>query len=103
MRFIKPISLNVNSFILDVRSQEEHQNEMLNLPHICKDINELDPLEFIRENKVAKDTTINILCSSGGRASKAAEMFEKAGFDNVAVVIGGIVEAEYEGVDIIRH
>ncbi|MBR1600219.1 MAG: rhodanese-like domain-containing protein [Alphaproteobacteria bacterium] len=57
----------------------------------------------MRENKVAKDTTINILCSSGGRASKAAEMFEKAGFDNVAVVIGGIVEAEYEGVDIIRH
>lgn len=103
MRFIKPISLNVNSFILDVRSKEEHQSEMLNLPHICKDIAELDPLEFIKENKVPKDITINILCSSGARASKAAEMFEKAGFDNVAVVIGGIVEAEYEGMDIIRH
>lgn len=103
MRFIKPISLNVNSFILDVRTPEEHQSEMLNLPHICKDIAELDPLEFIKENKVPKDITINILCSSGARASKAAEMFEKAGFDNVAVVIGGIVEAEYEGIDIIRH
>ena len=95
--------MNVNSFILDVRSKEEHQNEMLNLPHICKDINELNPLDFIRENNLPKDTTINILCSSGARASKAAEMFEKAGFDNVAVIIGGIVEAEYEGVDIIRH
>lgn len=103
MRFIKPISLNVNSFILDVRSPEEHKSEMINLPHICKDISELDPMEFIRENNVKKDTTINILCSSGARASKAAEMFEKAGFNNVAVVIGGIVEAEYEGVDIIRH
>lgn len=103
MRFIKPISLNVNSFILDVRTPEEHKSEMLNLPHICKDISELDPLEFIRENHVSEDKTINILCSSGARASQAAEMFEKAGFENVAVIIGGIVEAEYEGMDIIRH
>lgn len=103
MRFVKPISLNANSFILDVRSKEEHQSEMLNLPHVCKDITELNPLEFIQENNVQKDTTINILCSSGARASKAAEMFEQAGFDNVAVIIGGIVEAQYEGVDIIRH
>lgn len=103
MRFIKPVSLSVNSFILDVRSKEEYQSEMINLPHIYKDIAELDPWEFIRENNVQQDTTINILCSSGARASKAAEMFEKAGFDNVAVIIGGIVEAEYEGIDIIRH
>lgn len=103
MRFIKPASLNVNSFILDVRTPEEHQSEMLNLPHVCKNIDELDPIEFIKENKIPKDKTINILCSSGGRASKAAEMFENAGFDNVAVVVGGIVEAEYEGMEIIRH
>ena len=30
-------------------------------------------------------------------------MFEKAGFSNVAVIIGGLVEAEYEGLPIIRH
>ena len=29
--------------------------------------------------------------------------FEKAGFNNVAVIIGGLVEAEYEGLPIIRH
>lgn len=103
MRFIKPINLSYNSFILDVRSPEEHRNEMLNLPHVCKELTELKPAEFIKENKLSKDTTINILCSSGARASKAAEMFERAGFNNVAVIIGGIVEAEYEGVDIIRH
>ena len=103
MRFIKPISLNVNSFILDVRTPEEYQAEELKLPHVFKSLNELNPLEFIKENNISAEQTIHIVCSSGLRASRAAEMFEKAGFDNVAVVIGGIIEAEYEGVEIIKH
>jgi len=103
MRFIKPINLRENSVILDVRSPEEYAEETLKLPHIYKDLAELDPLQFITENNLSKNITINILCASGARASQAAEMFERAGFDNVAVIIGGIVEAEYEGVEIIKH
>ncbi|MEE6207258.1 MAG: rhodanese-like domain-containing protein [Alphaproteobacteria bacterium] len=103
MRFIKPHSLTEQSFILDVRTPEEYETEELKLPHVFKSLNELDPVVFIRENNISKDQTIHIVCSSGIRASRAAEMFEKAGFDNVAVVIGGIIEAEYEGVEIIKH
>lgn len=103
MRFVRPISLQASSIILDVRSLEEYQTEELKLPHFHKTLNDLNPLEFIKENNVSKDKTINIICASGARASQAAEMFERAGFDNVAVVIGGLVEAEYEGVEIIRH
>ncbi|MBR1840830.1 MAG: rhodanese-like domain-containing protein [Alphaproteobacteria bacterium] len=103
MRFIKPRSLNEKSFILDVRSPEEYEAEELKLPHVFKSLNELNPIEFIRENNLTNEHTINIVCASGIRASQAAEMFEKAGFTNVAVVIGGMVEAEYEGVEIIRH
>ena len=103
MRFIKPRSLNEKSFILDVRSPEEYEAEELKLPHVFKSLNELNPIEFIRENNLTNEHTINIVCASGLRASQAAEMFEKAGFTNVAVVIGGMVEAEYEGVEIIRH
>lgn len=103
MRFIKPSSLTDKSFILDVRSPEEYKSEELKLPHVFKSLNELNPIEFIRENNLTNERTINIVCASGVRASQAAEMFEKAGFTNVAVVIGGLVEAEYEGVEIIRH
>ena len=103
MRFIKPRSLNEKSFILDVRAPEEYEAEELKLPHVFKSLNELNPIEFIRENNLTNEHTINIVCASGIRASQAAEMFEKAGFTNVAVVIGGMVEAEYEGVEIIRH
>lgn len=103
MRFIKPISLHANSIILDVRSLEEHETEELKLPHLHKNLPDLNPLEFIKENNISKNETVNIICASGARASQAAEMFERAGFANVAVVIGGMVEAEYEGVEIIRH
>ena len=103
MRFIKPINLNEKSFIMYLRLPEEQAVEEIGLPHINQDLETLDPAEFIKENNIGKNETINILCSSGGRASQAAEMFEKAGFNNVAVVIGGLVEAEYEGVPIIRH
>ena len=94
MRFIKPINLNNKSFILDVRLPEERAVEELGLPHINQDLETLNPLEFIQQNNVKKDQTINILCSSGGRASQAAEMFEKAGFileefgDNTIKLIG---------------
>ena len=86
MRFIKPTSLQDDSFILDVRSLEEHQLEELKLPHIHKSLADLDPCEFMQENQTAQDKTINIICASGARASQAAEMFEKAGlvFEGVA-------------------
>ena len=98
---IRPrVLVGVPSGITEV---EERAVEELGLPHINQDLETLNPLEFIQQNNVKKDQTINILCSSGGRASQAAEMFEKAGFTNVAVIIGGLVEAEYEGLPIIRH
>ena len=103
MRFIKPTSLNNHSFILDVRTLEEYRRSALKIPHIHKELAELQPMEFIKENGLTDDNTVNILCASGNRASQAAEMFEKAGFDNVAVIIGGIVEAEYSGLEIVRH
>ncbi len=103
MRFIKPSSLTAQSFILDVRTLEEHNRSALKMPHIHRELDSLHPIQFIRDNSLTENDTINILCASGNRASQAAEMFEKAGFSNVTVIIGGIVEAEYSGMEIIKH
>ena len=46
---------------------------------------------------------LNILCTSGGLASEVAMKFEEAGYNNVAVVVGGIIEAEYEGVEVLKN
>lgn len=103
MRFIKPKDLDETSLILDVRDEEEHNEESLAYPHILKPLQTLKPEIFIKEHGLDGDETINIICSSGGRASKAAEMFENEGYHNVAVVIGGMIEADYEGVPIVRN
>ena len=103
MRFIKPKDLDETSLILDVRDESEHYEESLAYPHVLKPLQTLKPEIFIKEHNLDGNKTINIICSSGGRASQAAEMFENEGYHNVAVVIGGMIEADYEGVPIVRN
>ena len=103
MRFIKPNSLDEKSIILDVRDTTEYAKERLALPHILIRADKVNPEEFMAEYNPEGDKTINILCTSGGIASEVAERFEEAGFDNIAVVVGGIIEAEYEGVPVLKN
>ena len=103
MRFIKPKDLTTESFILDVRDFEEHDEESLAFRHELEPLRTLKPKIFIKKHHLNGSQTINIICSSGGRSSQAAQMFEKAGYENVAVVIGGMIEADYEGVPIVRN
>lgn len=103
MRFIRPKDLDETSFILDVRNEDEHNEESLLYPHILEPLKTLQPEIFIKEHQLDGRKTINIICSSGGRASEAAVMFEQEGYHNVAVVIGGLIEADYEGVPIVRN
>ena len=94
MRFVKPESLDKDSIILDVRGADEYAHERLALPHIVIKADKVDPDKFM---------AVNILCTSGGVASEVAEKFEEAGYPNVAVVVGGIIEAEYEGVKVLKN
>ena len=103
MRFIKPKDLTPDSLILDVRDFEEHEEESLAFNHDFEPLRTLKPEIFIKKHHLDGNQTINIICSSGGRSSQAAKMFEKSGYNNVAVVIGGIIEADYEGVPIVRN
>lgn len=103
MRFIKPNSLGKDSIILDVRSDEEYAMERLALPHILIKADQVNPEEFMAEYNPKGDKTINILCTSGGVASEVALKFEEAGYENIAVVVGGIIEAEYEGITILKN
>jgi len=103
MKFIKPKDLKNDSFILDVRDEDEHIKESLAYQHVLAPLQTLEPEIFLKEHGLDGNQTINIICSSGGRASQAAQMFENKGYDNVAVVIGGMIEADYEGVPIVKN
>lgn len=103
MRFVKPESLNENSIILDVRDEEQYKKEHLELPHILIKAKDVKPDEFMAKYNPKGDKVINILCTSGGVSSEVAMKFEEAGYDNVAVIIGGVIEAEYEGLNVIKN
>ncbi len=103
MRFIRPESLNKDSIILDVRGEAEYRRERLALPHIVIKPGDIKPDEFMKKYNPKGDKVINILCTSGGLASEVAMKFEEAGYNNVAVVVGGIIEAEYEGVEVLKN
>ena len=102
MRFVKPDSLSEDSIILDVRGNEEYRAERLALPHILIKADDVEPDKFMAQYNPNGDKVVNILCTSGGKASEVAERFENAGYDNIAVIVGGIIEAEYEGLNIVR-
>lgn len=103
MKFIRPKDLKEDSFILDVRDPDEYAKESLAQKHIFQPLKTLKPEIFVKENRLDGNQTINIICSSGGRSSQAAQMFEKSGYENVAVIIGGMIEADYEGIPIVKH
>lgn len=103
MRFVKPESLDKDSIILDVRGEAEYAQERLALPHITIKADEVNPDRFMAEYNPSGDKLVNILCTSGGVASEVAEKFEEAGYPNVAVVVGGIIEAEYEGLKVLKN
>ncbi|MCM1324972.1 MAG: rhodanese-like domain-containing protein [Acetobacter sp.] len=103
MHFVKPESLDTNSIILDVRGETEYAQERLALPHITIKADEVDPDRFMAEYNPQGEKLVNILCTSGGVASEVAEKFEDAGYPNVAVVVGGIIEAEYEGLKVLKN
>lgn len=103
MRFIKPESLTKDSIILDVRGDEDYAHERLELPHILIKADDVNPDKFMAKYNPDGAKVVNILCTSGGLASEVAEKFEDAGYSNVAVVVGGIIEAEYEGVKVLKN
>lgn len=103
MHFVRPESLHQGAIILDVRSEDEYAHERLALPHILIRADKVNPDKFMAEYNPKGDKLVNILCTSGGVASEVAEKFEEAGYSNVAVVVGGIIEAEYEGVKVLKN
>lgn len=73
---------------IDVRSTQEYAED-----HIAGDTN--IPVDTINPDLLAreygKDAEINLYCRSGGRAGRAMEILQAAGFTNVKNV-GGIEE-----------
>lgn len=83
------LELPDDAFILDVRNGAEHTEISLRRKHYFVELPNFDAKEFIEKYK-PNGERIYVMCKSGVRASKAAEKLEKAGYENVAIIRGGI-------------
>ncbi len=88
---------NRKATILDVRTAMEHDEKRLGADHAHVPLDELKPSEFMAQQGLDKNATINLLCRSGKRAAQAAQKFIAEGFPNVRVIEGGIEACEQCG------
>ncbi|MCL2629753.1 MAG: DUF2892 domain-containing protein [Alphaproteobacteria bacterium] len=91
---IHPQNIKPGDLILDVRMPAERAEIHLDIPFFAVELSDLDCKKFIRDHKLDGKKCLNILCRTGRRAALACAMFQKAGFENVAVIQGGIDNAK---------
>ncbi len=87
--------------ILDVRTPGEHAAQRLEARHTLVPLDRLDPADFMLKRGLDKEAPVYILCRSGMRARTAAEKFAAAGYNNAAVIEGGILACAAGGVAVI--
>ncbi|PID57686.1 MAG: rhodanese [Ignavibacteriae bacterium] len=86
--FQKHLTENDNSILIDVRTQEEH--EEIRIPNsMLIDISQADFLDKI--NKLDKQKSYYLYCRSGSRSLNAATKMDKLGFEKVYNLAGGII------------
>jgi len=75
--------------ILDVRGRDEYKGELGRIED-CRCI----PLEELRDrvDEIARDLPVITVCQSGKRSAMAVTILQKAGFNQVANMNGGMIE-----------
>jgi rhodanese-related sulfurtransferase len=94
MKTISPLELQKllatqpNLPLLDVRTPVEfaevHLPQARSIP-----LDKINPKELAASGQIREDQPVYLLCRSGQRATKAAEMFAKEGFAQLIVIEGG--------------
>lgn len=87
--------------LVDVRSpvefREVHAERARSVP-----LDALDPRAVMASRGDAAGGPVYLICRSGARSRKAAELFREAGFDDVASVEGGTAAWERAGLPVVR-
>lgn len=95
--------LKPNDLILDIRTHLQHAKMALKQPHWHIEAPDINPIEFIKNYHLDGSKTLYIICSTGKKSMEMARKFIKAGYKNVASVIGGMSSAKEEGLKMIEH
>ncbi len=83
--------------VLDVRTEIEHKGAHLACGHDHTPLDRLDVDAWMKRNSVAAGSTVYVLCASGKRAAKAAELLARRSV-NALVVDGGLSACVASGI-----
>ncbi len=84
--------------VVDVRTPREHAEVRVEGARLMP-LGQMDPQVHLAE---ARQQPIYVLCRSGSRAELACAQLEKAGFEQVFLVQGGILAWEQAGLPVTR-
>lgn len=98
---VEPKELTKNDLILDIRSGAQHEALALDRPHWHVEAVNVRPQDFIASYHLDGTTTLYLICTTGCKAVKMARKFKDSGFENVAVVSGGMRRAQEQGLKMI--
>jgi len=89
------------TIFIDVRTSAEFARKRPARSLAFAPLTELSPEDFAMRQGILPDTPLILICTSGGRAQKAAQKFMNAGFSNVKVLQGGLDAWEREGLPLV--
>ncbi len=95
------ITKGENPEILDVRTPAEYDKVRIS-PSANVPLDRLNVNQYLRDRKRSLAQPIYVLCKGGTRARMACEQFIQAGFDNVVLIEGGIMQWEACGLPVER-
>lgn len=96
---LNEVCSNSETDLIDVRTpaefREVHSTHARNVP-----LDSLDPHQVMAGR--ASDRPLYVICLSGGRAAKACDAFQAAGYTNVVNVDGGTRAWDSAGLPVVR-
>ena len=86
---LEMLSKDGSCVLLDVRTETEQQEASLICNHLSIPLHQFDSAHFCESCGIDKNTPVYIICRSGARAHKAAQMLTDYGLPYAYVVDGG--------------
>ena len=87
--------------LVDVRSPAEFQAVHAEGAILCP-LDRLNPMDLAQKLGISSRSPVALLCASGNRAKKAAEMFIKEGIPHCLVVEGGTQAWKAAGLPVLK-
>jgi rhodanese-related sulfurtransferase len=87
--------------LLDVRTPAEYAQVHAEGAKLVP-LDQLDPPALISSRQISANEPLFIICKTGGRAAKACEKLQAAGFQEVLSVEGGTAAWEQAGLPVVR-